>query len=109
MSWRQPPATTASAISPARMDAAGITGLSRNVGHSYRMKPFEEPARIVDLERGINGFDAQEKTVGRRARECRNVEHGMVRLRQAVQGPHADKAGQRRPQHGGLERHRNEL
>src|SRR5687767_15820192 len=69
------------------------SSLRRNFGHSYRMQPFEEPPGRVALEPRIRRFDAQEEAIGRRARERGNVEHRMVRLRQLVERPHAEKAG----------------
>src|SRR5678810_976475 len=113
MSWRQPAPTATSAVSSARRAATPArepsTKLRGNFGHSYWMQTFEKPPRTVTIELRIAGFDAQEEAVGRGAIEGGDVEHRVIRHRQPIQRPHPEEAGQRRPEHRGLERHRDEL
>ena len=88
---------------------ADLDSLRRNFGHSYRMQAFEELPVPSRSNRGSIASMQRKNRSRRRARERRNVEHRVIRLRQPVQRPHADKRGQRRAEHGRLEGHRDEL
>src|SRR5688572_21929658 len=105
MSWRQAP----SARQPAAISSSGRAWLRRNVGYSYRVQGLQKLLRRIALELRVGDFDAEKEPVARRARERRHVEHRVIRHRQPVERPHADKRRQRRSQHRRLEGDRNEV
>src|SRR5688572_26355126 len=83
--------------------------LGSNFGHSYRVRGFEEIPRRRPIEPGIAGLNHQEESIRRRARERRDVEDRVIRLRQLVERPHPEERRQRRAEHRRLESDRNEL
>src|SRR5688572_20193786 len=93
----------------ARLTQTSAASLRRNFGHSYGMQILEEPPGRVAIEPRIRRLDAEKEPVGRRARERRHVEDGVIGLRELVQCPHAEKAAQCRAEHRRLEGDRNEL
>src|SRR6266699_5534099 len=60
------------------------------------------------LKLSITRFDDQEKTVARRQREVRRIEHGMIWLRQFVQRQHAEHRRESSAQNRALKRDGNE-
>src|SRR5712691_4695772 len=97
MSWRQPASAMQAA---ARAATRWIETLCHNFGYSQRMKVLQKRLCRIAIELRIRGLDAEEEPVARRAIECRDVEHGVIRLRQPVERQHADKRRQRRAEHG---------
>src|SRR6188472_1312974 len=83
--------------------------LRRNFGHSYGMQPFEKLPRRMTLESRIRRLDDEKEAIGRRAPEGVDVENRVIRLRQLVQRPHADKRRERRSENRRLKGHRDEL
>src|SRR5678815_1555721 len=67
-----------------------LTASVRNSGYLPRTERLEKPSRRFEIELRIARFDAQEEAVSAREREPCHVEYRMVRLRQAVQGQHAE-------------------
>src|SRR6187455_2563591 len=86
-----------------------VSRLRRNFGHSYRMQPLEKLPRAMPLEPRVGGLDQEEEAIGGRAPEGVDVENRVIRLRQLVQRPHADKRRERRSENRRLKGHRDEL
>src|SRR5688572_24577517 len=59
--------------------------LLSNGTHLSRIQRLQEGTCLLKVELGILRLDAQEEAVAAREREARDVEHGMVRLRQPVE------------------------
>src|SRR4051812_28937044 len=101
MSWRQPGTTinAKTAKTAKKICFASSAGFAFNVVRSIgncgdlpRVQGLEKVPRLVDVELHILGFDAQEEAIAAGEREARDVEHGVIRLRQAVQREHAEHA-----------------
>src|SRR5437588_4793866 len=74
-----------------------------HICHLQRPEASEELGGALAFEQGIAGFDEDEEAVARGEREVRRVEDRVVRLRQAVQGEHAEDGEQGRAQDRALE------
>src|SRR5262245_2227031 len=70
--------------------------LVSNDRHLSRLERFQKAARLRQIEFLVPRFDAQEKPVPARQRESRDVEHRVIRLRQAVERQHPEHGSQRR-------------
>src|SRR4051812_38190395 len=107
MSWRQPAPTSASATTinaehaeraenvfsaDSASSAFNVVGSIGNCGDLPRVQGLEKVPRLVDVELHILRFDAQEEAIAAGEREARDVEHGVIRLRQTVQREHAEHA-----------------
>src|SRR5690348_2068710 len=80
----------------------------RNGRHLPRTERLEIAPRVLEIELRVARLDAEEEPVPAREREPRDVEHRMIRLRQAVQRQHPEHRRQRGAEDRHLERHRNE-
>src|SRR5438067_1777090 len=84
MSWRQPAANAAD-TKDTKVTKDTKEVLIRNSGYLSRAERLEEPARPLEVEPRILGFDAEKEPVAARQREPRHVEDRVIRLRQTVQ------------------------
>src|ERR1700752_4485386 len=111
MSWRHAPSVTLMASTAIVRNRSELSAesLRRNFGDSYGMQPFEKLPRRMTLESRIRRLDDEEEAIGRCAPEGVDVEDRVIRLRQLVQRPHADKRRERRSENRSLKRHRDEL
>jgi hypothetical protein len=73
------------------------------------MQALEERPGLPLIEPRIDLLDDEEEAIGGGPFEGGHVEHGVVRLGQTVECPHPEEGREGRPEHGGLEGHRNEL
>src|SRR5436190_13714736 len=101
MSCRHPEAHTKDTTAIRNTKAACVRGVLRgsraailcvvvtiSIGNGRdlpRLERLEEPPRAFDIELRIGRLDAQEEPVAAGQREPWHVEHGVIRLRQAVQ------------------------
>src|SRR5439155_14089019 len=108
MSWRQAATATHRARTAPARHARPAPASGLDIEHSARAEIGEKGPRRRLVELRVLGLDAQEVAVPARQREARNVEHRMVRRRQAVQGEHAEDGEDPRDQDGHLEGHRDE-
>src|ERR671913_487390 len=97
MSWRHPATNDAAANSATNSTRLSVE-LFRNFINSLRSRALQESVRVADL--WVRRFDHQEELVRACHREALDIEHRVIRLRQAVQHDHAYRGGQRRKQDG---------
>src|SRR4051812_27534003 len=64
--------------------------LSLDIGHLVWVQALQKAHRLVVIELGVVSFDDQKEAVACRQRKARIVEDRMIRLRQLVQGEHAE-------------------
>src|SRR5262245_25492604 len=105
MSWRQAAAEAARiAIAHAAARRASARRPSRlDIEHSARMEPRQERPRRRLVELRVLRLDAQEVAIAARQGEALDVEHRMVRGRQAVQRQHPEHREDPGDQDGHLE------
>src|ERR1043166_9038857 len=72
----------------------------RNLRDAQRIKALQELARVLCVESCIAGFDAEKKSILRRAFELRNVKQRVIRPRQTVERKRSKECSERRRQHG---------
>src|SRR5256885_11386657 len=100
-------AEIAAATSERRADDSMLVIL--HLAYMPRMKRLQKAGRFGNMELGIAGFDAEEKTVtGSVLGETMDVEEWMMGLRQAVQCQHTEDRGQGSPQNSHLKSYRDE-
>src|SRR5688572_6816131 len=99
MSWRQPARSA-----PARASACqALRPSGKHKGHLPGAEALEERAGPLEIEGRIVGLDGEEEPIPRREREARDVEDGVIWLREAVQGEHPEHGGERCAEDGRLE------
>src|SRR5689334_17123636 len=103
MSWRHAEKPITDAAETNDTKNARARRLFRNGGHLSRIERLEEPPRCFEIELRVARLDADEESVAARQGEARNVEHRVIRLRQAVQRQHPEHRGQRRGENRALE------
>src|ERR671930_139760 len=74
-----------------------------HICHLQRPEASEELGGALAVELGVGRLDEDEEAVARGEREVRRVEDRVVRLRQPVQGEHAEDGEERRAQDRALE------
>src|SRR5437763_2542099 len=74
-----------------------------HICHLQRPEASEELGGALAVELGVARLDEDEEAVARGEREVRRVEDRVVRLRQAVQGQHAEDGEECRAQDSALE------
>src|SRR4029079_9330091 len=105
MSWRQPipPSVSATTINAEHAERAenvfsadsassafDVVVSVRNGRDLPRVQGLEKAPCLVDVELHMPRFDAQKEAIAAGQRETRDVEHRVIRLRQAVQRQHAE-------------------
>src|SRR5437762_419271 len=80
----------------------------RHLGDMVSVNVLENARHFLQMKLRILGLDADKKTVRGRMREAVNVEDRMVRLRQFVQGQHAENGGERCAENGQFKSNRDE-
>src|SRR4051812_15608260 len=89
----------------ARREDTALIGNGRDLP---RVQGLEKVPRLVDVELRVTRLDAQEESVAAGQRESRDVEYGVIGLRQPVQRQHAEHARQCGDQNRALEGDRYE-
>src|SRR5580658_6534183 len=109
MSWRiwQPPATRASiaAHTPMRIREALII---MHLGNVLSREPLEKTGGLREIELLVARLNADEEAVLGSMAETIRIENRVMRLRQLVEGEHAEDGGQRSAKNGQLKRDGNE-
>src|ERR1051325_4593033 len=99
MRWRQPSAANNTAIAMRR--------LPRNIDDLPRLQRLEKLPHFVELEFRIACLHDEKELVARGLIESLDVEDGVIRHRQAVEGEHAEHREEGGDEHGALERDRD--
>ena len=73
-----------------------------------RFEALEKPGGLGKMKLRVARLDANKETIRGGMREAVHVEHRMMRLRQLVQGQHAENCSKRCTENGELKGDRNE-
>src|SRR5579884_3627830 len=95
MSWRQAARNKASAAAAVSMKKRRMeVALMRHLRDAARIHAFQERADGDEIEFRIRCLDAQEEAIARGESESRRIKERVERHGQAVQGQHAERAGE---------------
>src|SRR5262249_32610688 len=107
MSWRQPESIR-SATSASKTTRICAGTLIRHLRNMQWVKAFKKTPGLILTEPWVLGFNAEKKAIAAGANKPGRIEHRVIRLRQSIQGQHAEHGRQRCSQNSAFESHRNE-